>query len=150
MNTMISNPILRTVAKPTNAFDLLFNDLPVRNLFSNQWKNTANVPAANVRETKENFMLELAAPGMEKSDFIIKVDGDTLVISAAHKEEKSEEGSNYTRKEFHYGKFTRSFILPETVNEQAIVAGYDKGVLSITLPKKQEVVKETSRSIEVA
>ncbi len=139
----------RQCAKPANALNLFFDDFPIRDFVSTNFKQHGSWPAANVKENKENFFIELASPGMEKADFNIQLEGDTLTISAERKQDVKEENERYTRKEFQYGKFTRSFALPETVNTESIGAVYEKGVLHITLPKKAEVVKESARNIQV-
>ncbi|GIV34437.1 MAG: heat-shock protein [Chitinophagales bacterium] len=98
------------------------------------WANTS--PAVNIRETDNSFVLEVAAPGFNKEDFNLSVENDVLTISG-NKETKSEkEESGYTRKEFSYSSFTRSFTLPESVNSENISAAYTNGILTVTLPKK--------------
>lgn len=95
-------------------------------------------PSVNISETPEAYNIELAAPGLEKSDFDIKLEGETLVISA-QKEAKSEEHKdNYTRREFNFSSFSRSFQLPKEVETPGIQASYEKGVLHLTLPKTQK------------
>ncbi len=102
-------------------------------------------PAINLRETDEAFILNLAAPGMSRENFSLKVDQETLIITASP--EASQEEVKYTRQEFRVAGFERKFHLPETVNTEAIKASYEQGVLEIHLPK-QEPEKNT-RSITV-
>jgi HSP20 family protein len=106
-------------------------------------------PSVNVIETKEAFRLEVAAPGLEKQDFKLHLEKDILTISAQkeHKEEVKEE--RFTRREFNFSAFKRSFTLPEHVDVNGINAAYNNGVLSINLPKKEEVINNASRAIEV-
>lgn len=106
-------------------------------------------PSVNVIETKEAFRLEVAAPGLEKQDFKIHLEKDILTISAQkeHKEEVKDE--RFTRREFNFSAFKRSFTLPEHVDVNGINAAYNNGVLSINLPKKEEVINNASRAIEV-
>jgi len=121
------------------------------NFFNAKWQTEerANfVPATNIIENENAFLIELSAPGFNKTDIKVEVENDTLVISAEHKEEKKEavpagrqEKSNYTRKEFNYGSFKRSFTLPETINTEGLEAKYEDGILKLTLPKKAEVAK---------
>lgn len=106
-------------------------------------------PSVNVIETKEAFRVEVAAPGLEKQDFKLHLEKDILTISAQkeHKEEVKEE--RFTRREFNFSAFKRSFTLPEHVDVNGINAAYNNGVLSINLPKKEEVINNASRAIEV-
>ena len=101
------------------------------------------VPAVNITETDTEFMLELAAPGMKKSDFHVNVDRNVLTVSSEKEEEKEEKDKNYTRKEFSYSSFERSFTLPESVDQEKIDAKYANGVLKLVLPKKEEVIPKT-------
>lgn len=106
-------------------------------------------PAVNVVETKEAFRVEVAAPGLEKNDFKLQLEKDVLTITA--QKEKSEEvkEERFTRREFNFSAFKRSFNLPEHVDAGAISAAYNNGVLTVTLPKKEEVIANASRTIEV-
>jgi len=101
------------------------------------------VPAVNITETDTEFVLELAAPGMKKSDFHVNIDRNVLAVSSEKEEEKEEKEKNYTRKEFSYNSFQRSFTLPESVNQEKIDAKYVNGVLKFILPKKEEVIRKT-------
>jgi HSP20 family protein len=102
-----------------------------------------NVPAINIKESESDFQIEIAAPGMEKSDFKVSLEQNILTISTEKKEEKTEEAPNYTRKEFGYMSFKRSFTLPEDkVDTDAIEAKYDAGVLKLHIPKKILKVEE--------
>lgn len=107
-----------------------------------------SVPNVNVVELEDKFRVEVAAPGLNKEDFHLDVDKDRLTIKA-HTELKNEETTEkYTRREFSYQSFERSFALPETINREAIAAVYKDGVLNITLPKKVEAT-QAARLIEV-
>ncbi|MEI5579364.1 Hsp20/alpha crystallin family protein, partial [Streptomyces brasiliscabiei] len=86
-------------------------------------------PAVNVSETDKNYEIEVAAPGMKKDDFKVKVENGAIHISAERKEEKEEKQKNYTRQEYSYNSFSRSFTLPEDVKEDDIKAQYEDGVL---------------------
>jgi HSP20 family protein len=94
------------------------------------------VPAVNVIEKEKTFEIELAAPGLEKKDFNVVVDKGVLTISVEKEMKKEVKEENYTRKEFNYTTFSRSFALPENVNEDGIKATYDDGVLRLTVVKK--------------
>jgi len=111
--------------------------------------NPMNIPAVNIAEKKERFEISLAAPGMKKDDFNIDVDGNVLTISAETKEEKEEKEERYTRKEFSYSSFSRTFTLPEGVNKDKIDASYENGLLLLTLPKTEEAKKAASKHISV-
>lgn len=112
----------------------------------------SNFPAVNLKETDTNFVIELAAPGMKKEDFNIEIDHNVLAISSESRNENEEKDSNhkYTRREFKYTSFRRSFTLPESVNSDDINATYDHGVLYVTLPKKEEALPKPKRLIEIA
>ncbi len=108
-----------------------------------------SVPSVNVVEKPDSFMLEVAAPGLEKGDFKVSVENGCLSISA--KKEKKEEikEGKYTRREFNYASFTRSFNLPEGVKPEEVHAVYENGVLHVTLPKKEVTKVEDARVIEI-
>ena len=95
------------------------------------------LPAVNIKETENEFTIEVAAPGMTKKDFEISIENGILSISAEREEEKEEKEENFTRREFNYSNFTRSFALPENVNEEKINANYEDGLLKLHLMKKQ-------------
>ena len=91
-----------------------------------------NIPSVNIKETADYYLLELAVPGLEKDDFNIKVVNDLITISAETKSEEKTVDEKFKRREFNYASFSRSFPLPETVNTDAIVAGYENGILKIS------------------
>lgn len=114
----------------------------------NGWSD--KIPAANVKENENEFIIDLAAPGMKKSDFNIDIENGTLCISSEKKEESEEKADDYTRKEFSYSSFSRSFSLPDSVNEDKIKARYEDGILILSLPKKEEAKKlSTKKEIKV-
>lgn len=113
------------------------------------WNRMLTVPAVNITETKDEYKLSIAAPGMKKDDFDISVDGNMLTISSEKEEKKEEKEENYTRKEFNYSSFNRSFSLPEEVSKDEIQAAYHDGLLLLTLPKREDVRKKTSKHIAV-
>ena len=110
------------------------------------------IPAVNIQESDENFIVEVAAPGKSKEDFKIELDNDVLTISAEDKMEKetSEKNGKYTRREFSYSTFKRAFSLPDTVDNSKISANYNNGVLEIALPKKEEAKVQAKRMIEIS
>ncbi|MDP4285186.1 MAG: Hsp20/alpha crystallin family protein [Bacteroidota bacterium] len=99
------------------------------------------VPAMNITENKEDYKVTLAAPGLKKSDFKIDVEGNMLTISSEKEENREEKDVRYTRKEYSYSSFSRSFMLPEDVKQANIEATYEDGVLKLKLPKKEEAKK---------
>jgi len=127
----------------------LFNDF-----FENNWQERFNTttPAINVKENQKGFDIEVAAPGMTKEDFTIRIDADNNLVISVEKEEKSvEENENrYLRREFGYSKFTQTMILPENVDKERIEAKMEHGVLHITVPKLTEAeLKKAQRQIEI-
>jgi HSP20 family protein len=106
---------------------------------------TISSPSVNIVEHDGSYEMRLAAPGLEKSDFNIQIENDYLVISAEKKLEKEETGkSKFTRREFNYSSFKRSFQLDDRINREGISATYENGVLNVTLPKKDESWKKPS------
>ncbi len=106
-------------------------------------------PATNIVENENSFRLELSVPGMEKEDFKVDVENNVLTISAEKQEEKTEENKNFTRREFVYGNFSRSFVLPKSINADDIKAEYKNGILNIDLPKKEEEKAKAKKEIAI-
>jgi len=143
-----------SLVKRTDSLPFLFNDF-----FATDWlggtANTSkigfNTPAVNVKESDDNFTLEIAAPGLVKEDFNIELNNDVLAISSKSMVDKeSKINEKYTRKEFNYSAFKRIFNLPDTVEGSKIEASYENGVLLITLPKKEEAKVQPKRLIEIS
>ena len=106
--------------------------------FDKSFFNGETLPAVNIRDAKNHYQLEVAAPGFKKDDFKITTENGLLTISAETKCEKNEEKDNYTRKEFSRSSFIRTFTLPSNVVEDNITAGYKDGLLSIELKKSDK------------
>jgi HSP20 family protein len=106
-------------------------------------------PAANILENNDSFELHIAAPGMKKEDFRINLENSVLTISVEREDQKTEEDKNYTRKEFYYGSFSRSFTLPKTIDLDKIRADYESGILKVTLPKREEARIEMKKEIKI-
>ncbi len=123
-------------------FNPIFNDSFLSDRF------ISRVPAVNVAETSDAYHIELAAPGLEKGDLKINVDGDVLTISAEKKAESTDESKKYSKREYSYTSFTRSFTLPDSIDHGKIDANYQDGVLKVDITKKEEA-KVASRLIEV-
>ena len=147
MNLIKFDPF--TPASPVNRlFDSFFN-MNVGDLTGSDF--AVNIPSVNVKESDESFILEVAAPGIRKEDFKISLEKDHIKISSEveSKDEENVEG-RYTRREFNYSAFSRSFFLPKSIDKDAITANYENGVLTVVLPKKAEVVREEKgRNIEI-
>jgi HSP20 family protein len=110
---------------------------------------TMNVPAVNITEEKNQYKVELAVPGMKKDDFKIDVDGNMLTISSEKEENFEEKEKRFTRKEYSYSSFSRSFTLPEEINLDKIEAKYEDGVLMLSLPRREEAKLPTPKHIAV-
>jgi HSP20 family protein len=135
----------------TNLFDDFFSrDLWNWGLANNSTTNTT-IPAVNIRESAENFEVEVAAPGMKKEDFRVELDGNNLTISSEMRNENEvKEGERYTRREFSYQSFQRSFTLPRNVVDvDQIHAKYENGVLHLLIPKREEAKQKPPRMIEI-
>lgn len=113
-------------------------------------RSALNIPAVNVIENHDYFRIELAAPGLEKKDFQLNLENNLLTISS-EKEFKHEEEKDgkFTRREFGYSSFKRSFTLPESIDADKIDANYKEGVLHITIPKKEEAKQKPPRQITI-
>lgn len=111
--------------------------------------NKRSIPAVNIKETADDFGIEVAAPGKSKEDFKLSLDQDMLTISTEKKKEETEKKDNYTRKEFSFSAFKRSFELPKSVNKEEIKATYTDGILYVTLPKREEDKVKPKRMIEI-
>lgn len=121
-------------------------------MFDNNWMVTTHKtePSVNVKESKENYTVEVAAPGMSKENFSISLENEQLVIAMDKKEESSKEGSRYLRREFNYSNYKQAFLLPDDVMVDKISAKMENGILTIELPKRQEVIeRQKDRSIAI-
>lgn len=108
------------------------------------------LPSVNIKENTDAFTVEVAAPGFEKGDFKLELNHDLLTISSEKKvENETKEGERFTKREFSYQSFSRSFTLPNTADGEKIEANYDNGILNICIPKKEEAKPKPSRVIEI-
>ena len=126
----------------SDVFDSILNDSFLSD------KLSSRVPAVNISETENEFHIELAAPGLKKEDFKINLDKNVLSVSADKKTENVEEGKKFSKREYSYNSFTRSFTLPEVADHGKIEAEYNDGVLNLKVAKKEEA-KVQSREIAV-
>ena len=132
-----------------------FNDFLNRDWYdwSNQNFSLTNttIPSVNIKETDNEFMVEMAAPGMEKDDFKIDLNNNLLTISSEKQaDNKVEEGKNITRREFSYQSFSRSFTLPAIVETDKITAKYTNGILNVHIPKREEAKPKPLKQIKVS
>jgi len=138
----------------TNQLPSVFDRFFEGDLFD--WSNrhfsvtNTTLPSVNIKQNAEEFTVEVAAPGFEKADFKLEVHNDLLTISSEKKvENETKEGEQFTKREFSYLSFTRSFTLPQTVDGERIEANYDNGILRIVIPKKDEAKPKPARMIEI-
>ena len=125
-----------------DVFDSIFNDT-----FFND-RLISRVPAANISESDNHFHVELAAPGLQKSDFKISLDRNQLSISVERQHGQQEVQKNYSKREFSYNSFVRTFTLPDSADAEQIEAAYDNGVLKIDIAKREEA-KAVRKQIEI-
>ena len=130
-------------------FPTLMNDFFKPDWFGGMEKFESRIPAVNIKESETGFELELAIPGKKKEDFNVEIDDNVMTISMETKSEDHSTEEHYTRKEFSYQSFKRSFTLPETVNEDKIEASYTDGILKFNLPKRDEVLPKPKKTIEI-
>jgi len=139
---------LRNLNSLPNLVEEFFNhELP--NSWNRNWA-TVSTPAVNIIEGKDEFRIEVAAPGLNKEDFKINLENDELTISANREVKKESNEENYTRREFSYSSFTRSFTLPDSVAGEKISAEQKEGILTIYVPKREEAKAKPAREILVS
>jgi HSP20 family protein len=137
------------------SFPSLFTDFfDTEKFFMPDFFNTKELrkwsPSVNITENDNEYRIELAAPGLAKNDFNIEIEENTLTISAEKKEEKNEDNERFTRREFSYGSFSRSFSLPEHVKADNIAGKYEDGILKLVLPKTETEKKKTRKEIKIS
>ncbi|NJO02211.1 MAG: Hsp20/alpha crystallin family protein [Bacteroidia bacterium] len=123
-----------------------------RDIFDSTNFSSGSLPAVNIKETKDEFLVELAAPGMSKEDFKVELDHNALRISSEKKQEHEEKARDgkYSRREFSYQSFQRTFTLPHTVENDKISATYKEGILRLSIPKKEEAKEKPARVINIS
>lgn len=137
------------------SFPNLLNERWLTDLFDNErffdanWlKRVQEMPTVNVVEKEKEFEIQVAAPGLTKKDFNITVENDVLTVAVEKEEEKEEKETNFTRREYNYTNFMRSFNLPENIKAEKMDARYENGVLTLLLPK-EVMAKVKPKAIEV-
>jgi HSP20 family protein len=132
----------------------VWDDFFNRDVFNwgSNYTNAGNsTPAVNIKETTDSFQVEMAAPGMDKKDFKIELDGHTLTISSEKQDQREDkDGESYNRKEFSYQSFYRTFHLPkDVVDADRIIARYENGLLQLEIPKREEAKQKPARLIDI-
>ena len=133
-----------------------FNDVFSRDLWNwgltNNSTTNTSIPAVNIRETNDAFEVEMSPPGMTKDDFRIELDNNVLMITSERQSESEDkENTSYTRREFSYQSFQRTFQLPkEVVDSEKIEAKYENGLLHLVIPKKEEAKQRPPRMIKIS
>ena len=140
------NPESPLFSSLSNWMDDLF---PENSDFPQPMVKGISIPAVNVTESDKAFTLEVAAPGFKKEDFTLEVKNGYLMISAETEQEEEKKEEMYTRREFRFNSFKRSFALPDNVLENKIKANYEDGILLITVPKSEKVKDEMIKKISV-
>ncbi|WP_395803289.1 Hsp20/alpha crystallin family protein [Daejeonella sp.] len=142
-----------TLARVSGGIPSVFDDLlkPWNDWFEGRelWSRGASLPPVNIMEQENQFLVTLAAPGMKREDFKIDLSGNMLNISNETEEEKEETEKTFTRKEYNYRGFSRSFSLPEGIDTEKIEAKYEDGILKITLPRTEESKMKVGKSIPI-
>lgn len=149
------NLIKRNVNQHTGLSRTFFDDVFGRELFNWENKNfsttSTTLPSVNIKETADHYEVEVAAPGLEKNDFKVTLDGNLLTISSEKQNQHTSQQENFTRREFSYQSFQRSFELPKNVvDEEKISARYVNGLLQLSIPKKEQAKQKPPRMIEIA
>jgi len=142
----------KALARKTESMPTIFSDFfkPWNEWFDGGFSGRGiNVPSVNISEHKDEFRVSLAVPGLKKDDFKIDVDGNMLTISSEKEENKEEKEKKFTRREYNYSSFSRSFTLPDEINKEKIEAKYEDGVLHVSLPRKAGTVKTAAKHIAV-
>jgi HSP20 family protein len=144
-----------SLVKFSNQFPSVFDRFFDNELFDWSNRNFSNtnttLPSVNIKESTEGFEVELAAPGLEKNDFRIELNHDTLTISSEKQvENETNDGQHFTKREFSYQSFSRSFTLPNTVESEKIAAKYENGILKVSIPKKEEAKPRPLKQISIS
>jgi HSP20 family protein len=153
-NYKIKEDKTMSLVRFTNNTPSMFDRLFEGDLFD--WSNrnysltNTTLPSVNIKENTDEFKVEVAAPGFEKGDFKLQLDHDMLTISSEKKvDNEVKDGEHFTKREFSYQSFSRSFTLPQTADGDRIQASYDNGILNVVIPKKEEAKPKPTRTIEI-
>lgn len=143
MNLMLRNGGLPALLSDWFNTDITGVDFPIGKRIG------VTMPSANLSETDKGYRIELAAPGLQRKDFMVEIDNHTVTVSSEKEEEKEDKGEDYTRKEYSYNSFCRSFNLPSNVQEDKLDAKYEDGILKINIPKKEVTSKNSKKVVAV-
>ena len=143
-----------TLVRFSNRYPSLVDRFFGPDLFDWSNRNFSNtnttLPSVNIKESNEDFEVEVAAPGLSKNDFKIELNHDLLTISSEKENEReTKEGQEFSLREFSYQSFSRSFTLPNTADSEKIGAKYENGILKVVIPKKEEAKPRPARTIEI-
>ena len=140
------------LARINNRQPDIFNDIFFRDFMPGVYRNNQfkSLPAINISEGDSEFTIEIAAPGLSKKDFSINLEKNCLTISSMREEQSEENNDHYRRKEFNYDSFSRSFTLPESVDNEKIKASHKDGILYVSIPKKEEAKEKPARQIAIS
>lgn len=141
-------PSLRTRTAWPNLVEEFFNGDLFPRFFDNETRQS--LPAVNIIEGKDDYRIDVAAPGLNKEDFKINLENNVLTVSSEKEEKQEEKDEKVMRKEFSYYSFSRSFTLPQTVNADKIKAMHKDGILQVIIPKKEEAKEKPSREIRIS
>ena len=136
-----------------DSFPSLMNEFFGRDFFPGfftNFSNSDNMPAVNIIEEKDDYQIEVAAPGLDKKDFKIDLDNNVLTISSEKEEKQEEDNDHFMRIEFSYSSFSRSFSLPDSVDADKITATHKDGVLHLVIPKRDEAKSKPTRQIKIS
>jgi len=147
--------LIMSLVKFSNQYPSLFDRFFDNDMFDWNNRNFSNtnttLPSVNIKENPEEYSVEVAAPSFEKEDFNIELNNDVLTISSEKKvENETKEDERFTKREFSYQSFSRSFTLPVTVEREKINAKYENGILRIVIPKKEEAKPKPVKQIAVS
>jgi len=136
------------------AWPNLFNDFFNRDLLDWTTRNFSatktTLPSVNILEGNDSYEVNMAAPGLEKKDFKIELNHEVLTISSEKKvENETKNGKQFTRREYSYQSFSRSFTLPDTAESEKISAKYENGILKVLIPKKDVAKTRSLKTIEI-
>jgi len=144
-----------SLVKYSNQFPWLFDRFFDNDLFDWSNRNYSNtnttLPSVNIKENTDGYEVEMAAPGLQKTDFKIELNNSLLTISSEKKvENETKEGEQFSKKEFSYQSFSRSFTLPNSVDSEKIEAKYENGILKVNIPKKEEAKPKPAKQIAIS
>jgi len=136
----MEDKIMLPIMKTRNVLPTLVDEFFGKDVFPTLWDLTGSttVPAVNILETKDEFKIEVAAPGLEKADFKIDLHNQVLTISSEKELKNEQTEERYMRREFSYTSFKRSFTLPQSANSDKVQANHKDGILTVVIPKREE------------